>query len=64
MTEDAVAVMAGLRERLFNLEQASGGLASGFQSFIGKLRGLGRKSRAHLAHGAQSTRRRRHRFDQ
>jgi hypothetical protein len=40
MTDDALAIMNGLREHLFNLEQASGGLASGFQSFIGKLHGV------------------------
>lgn len=40
MTEDALAVMDGLRRHLFDLEQASSSLADGFQSFIGKLHGL------------------------
>jgi hypothetical protein len=40
MTDDALAVMKDLRQRLFDLEQASGGLAAGFQSFVGKLHGI------------------------
>jgi hypothetical protein len=40
MTDDAIAVMTGLRQQLFDLEQASGGLAAGFQSFVGKLHGI------------------------
>lgn len=40
MTDDALVRMGDLRKRLFDLEQASGGLAIGFQSFIGKLHGL------------------------
>jgi hypothetical protein len=40
MTDDALLEMNNLREHLFFLEQASGGLAPGFQSFVGKLHGL------------------------
>jgi hypothetical protein len=40
MTDDALAHMADLRKHLFSLEQASRGLAHGFQSFVGKLHGI------------------------
>jgi hypothetical protein len=40
MSDDALSVMAELRRHLFDLEQASGGLAPGFQSFVGKLHGV------------------------
>src|SRR5262249_15018695 len=40
MSDGALAIMNDLRRRLFDLEQASGGLASGMQSFVGKLHGL------------------------
>jgi len=40
MSDDALAVMTELRRRLHELEQASDGLAAGFQSFVGKLHGL------------------------
>src|SRR5262249_48084747 len=40
MTDEALAHMDDLREHLFNLEQASGGLALGFKSFVGKLHGI------------------------
>ena len=39
-SDDALKVMADLREQLFELEQHSGGLADGLQSFIGKLAGV------------------------
>jgi hypothetical protein len=39
-TDDALAAMEELRVYLFDLEQASGGFATGFQSFIGKLPGV------------------------
>lgn len=40
MSDDALAAMARLREHIFNLKQAAGGLANGFQGFVGKLDGL------------------------
>jgi hypothetical protein len=40
MTDDALAVMAELHKHLFDLEQLSGGLAAGFDSFVGKLAGV------------------------
>jgi hypothetical protein len=40
MTDSALAVMAELRQHLFDLEQLSGGLAVGFDSFVGKLPGV------------------------
>jgi hypothetical protein len=40
MTHDALSALYNLHEHLFSLEQTSGGLAPGFQSFIGKLHGL------------------------
>jgi hypothetical protein len=40
MTDDALATMNDLRHHLHNVEQASGGLADGFQAFVGKLAGL------------------------
>jgi Protein of unknown function (DUF3987) len=40
MTDDALVIIGDLRQRLFNLEQASSGLAAGFQSFVGKLHGI------------------------
>jgi hypothetical protein len=39
-TDDALAAMKELQDRLFDIEQASGGLARGFQGFVGKLQGL------------------------
>jgi hypothetical protein len=56
MSDDAIVVMAKLQEELFNLEQVSGGLASGFQSFIGKLRGLAGSLGLilHMAHDPQT----------
>jgi hypothetical protein len=39
-SDEALAVMNDLRAHLFNLEQASGGLAKGFQAFVGKLHGV------------------------
>jgi hypothetical protein len=38
--DDALLVMNLLRRELHDLEQASGGLADGFQAFVGKLAGL------------------------
>ena len=35
MDDAGLAVMNDLRRHLFDLEQASGGLATGFQSFVG-----------------------------
>jgi Protein of unknown function (DUF3987) len=40
MTDDALATMSDLRHHLHNVEQAAGGLADGFQAFVGKLAGL------------------------
>jgi hypothetical protein len=40
MTDDALVAMNDLRQYLFNLEEASEGLAAGFQSFVGKLHGI------------------------
>jgi hypothetical protein len=40
MSDDALAAMADLRQLLYKLEQASGGLAPGFDAFIGKLAGV------------------------
>jgi hypothetical protein len=40
LSDDALEVMQALRRHLFELEQASGGLATGFQAFVGKLHGL------------------------
>jgi Protein of unknown function (DUF3987) len=40
MTDDALATMTALRQRLFDLEQISSSQATGFQSFVGKLHGL------------------------
>lgn len=39
MTDDARSKITTLRRRLHDLEKASGGIARGFQSFIGKLAG-------------------------
>jgi hypothetical protein len=39
-SDEALAVMSDLRAHLFELEQASGGLAKGFQAFVGKLPGV------------------------
>ena len=38
--DDALVAMNTLRSELHDLEQASGGLANGFQGFVGKLAGL------------------------
>jgi hypothetical protein len=38
--DDALEVMSNLREHLYELEQVSGGMAEGFQAFVGKLAGL------------------------
>jgi Protein of unknown function (DUF3987) len=56
MTDAARTVMDDLRRRLFDLEQASGGLASGFQSFVGKLHGLcgGLALILHMAHDPET----------
>jgi Protein of unknown function (DUF3987)/Bifunctional DNA primase/polymerase, N-terminal len=40
LCDDAVALMEKLRRRLHDLEHASGGLADGFQGFVGKLAGI------------------------
>src|SRR5262249_13071089 len=40
MTDDALVHSARLREHLFDLEQASSGLAAGFEGFVGKLHGV------------------------
>ena len=40
LADDAVAPMEELRRYLHELEQASAGIAEGFQSFIGKLAGV------------------------
>jgi hypothetical protein len=40
LCDDGVALMEKLRRRLHDLEQASGGLADGFQGFVGKLAGI------------------------
>jgi hypothetical protein len=38
--DDALAHMEALRKNIFDIEQASGGLASGFSTFAGKLPGI------------------------
>ena len=40
MDDDALEAFKELRQHVFNIEQASGGLAPGFQSFAGKLPGM------------------------
>jgi Protein of unknown function (DUF3987) len=40
MADNAVAEMEGLRQYIFDLEQASSGLAPGFETFVGKLHGV------------------------
>ena len=52
MTDHALGIMHDLRRHLFDLEQASGGMATGFQAFVGKLHGMaGRLApNLHLAH--------------
>jgi hypothetical protein len=40
MTDAALAVMTDLRQHLHEVEQTSGGLATGFQAFVGKLHGI------------------------
>jgi hypothetical protein len=40
MNDAALAVMTDLRRHLFDIEQTSGGLAAGFQTFVGKLHGI------------------------
>jgi hypothetical protein len=40
MNDEALAAMNDLRAHLHKLEHASGGLADGFQTFVGKLHGL------------------------
>jgi hypothetical protein len=40
MSDDALAHMERLRQHIFNLEQASSGLAPGFETFVGKLHGV------------------------
>ena len=56
MSDAALAVMAELRQHLFDLEQASGGLAPGFQSFVGKLHGVAGSLALilHMAHDPQT----------
>ena len=56
MTDGAIVIMSELRRHLFELEQTSGGLASGFQSFVGKLRGLSGSLSLilHMAHDPQT----------
>jgi hypothetical protein len=56
MTDAALAIMAELRQHLFDLEQASGGLAPGFQSFVGKLHGVAGSLALilHMAHDSQA----------
>src|SRR5262249_12312836 len=55
MDDAALAVMNDLRAHLFNLEQTSAGLASGFQGFVGKLHGVAGSLALilHLAHDPQ-----------
>jgi hypothetical protein len=40
LAEDAVTAMTEFRQYLHDLEQASPGMADGFQSFVGKLPGV------------------------
>src|SRR5262249_9844245 len=40
MDDVALAVMKALRQHLFDIEQTSGGLAAGFQTWVGKLHGI------------------------
>jgi hypothetical protein len=40
LADDALEVMTAMRNELFELEQAVGGLATGFQAFVGKLAGM------------------------
>ena len=40
LSDEAVKLMEQLRRDLFDLEQAAGGIAGGFQAFVGKLAGV------------------------
>jgi hypothetical protein len=55
-TDDALAVMADLRDYLHDLEQAAAGLADGLQAFIGKLAGIAGRLAIilHLAHNPEN----------
>jgi hypothetical protein len=51
----ALATMDDLRRHLFNIEQTSGGLAAGFQTWVGKLHGIAGSLALilHMAHDPQ-----------
>ena len=51
LAEDARPVMDSLRQHLHDLEQASAGLARGFQGFVGKLPGVAGTLAPHPAPG-------------
>jgi hypothetical protein len=55
LSDDALDHMSNLRTHLHELEQASGGLADGFQAFVGKLHGLAGSLALilHMAHDPQ-----------
>jgi hypothetical protein len=40
MSDAALEIMTDLRQHLYNIEQTSGGLAAGFQTWVGKLHGV------------------------
>jgi hypothetical protein len=55
MDDAALATMTNLRQHLFDIEQTSGGLAAGFQSWVGKLHGIAGSLALilHMAHDPQ-----------
>jgi hypothetical protein len=58
LADDALPVMDDLRRRIHDLEQAAGGLANGFQGFLGKLSGYAGSLALilHLAHDPEEAR--------
>src|SRR5262249_33687860 len=56
MDDAALAVMTDLRQHLFDIEQTSGGLAAGFQTWVGKLHGIAGSLALilHMAHDPQT----------
>jgi len=56
MDDAALATMTDLRQHLFDIEHTSGGLAAGFQSWVGKLQGIAGSLTLilHMAHDPQT----------
>jgi hypothetical protein len=56
MDDAALAAMTDLRQHLFDIEQTSGGLTAGFQSWVGKLQGIAGSLALilHMAHDPQN----------